>query len=469
MTLSELRSALAVAKADRARIQADMHEIHARSSNRDLDPGEQTRWNNLERGFHKAEARIDEITLEMRAEVGDVSTVEHGDSGRDAPGNGGGGRTGGEARSRALRAVEAAPVPDDAKDHFAATLEEASGEGLSRLAEWTLATSDPDYLSAFMRMLADPDHGYREWSERELAAFRRVRAADRAMSLTDSAGGYLVPFSLDPSIILTSAGAQNPVRQLARKVTIATDVWHGVSSAGITASWDPEFTEVSDDTPTLAQPTIPVHKMAAFVPISIEAYEDLGTEGQRQVAMMLADAADTLEAEALQVGSGTNQPTGIVTALTGTASEVNQTGTTLDAPDFFAVQEALPARFQANASWLMHLVSLNRGRTIIAGTGLTTPLVSDDSSPPRLLGKPAYEASYMDSSVTGSASDFLVIYGDFSNYVVVDRVGTRIELVPHLFGTTNQRPIGARGWYMYRRVGGDSVNDNGFRMLDKSA
>lgn len=58
-----------------------------------------------------------------------------------------------------------------------------------------------------------------------------------------------------------------------------------------------------------------------------------------------------------------------------------------------------------------------------------------------------------------------MIYGDFSNYVVVDRIGTTVELVPHVFGA-NGRPTGERGLYMHRRVGGDIVNPNAFRLLN---
>jgi HK97 family phage major capsid protein len=118
----------------------------------------------------------------------------------------------------------------------------------------------------------------------------------------------------------------------------------------------------------------------SWVPVSFEAFDDMAS-GAEEVAKLLRDEADLTDAEAFQVGTGSGQPTGIVTALTGTASEVNQTGTTLDTADFFAVQEALGPRFQANPSWIMHLVSLHRARQIITGTGLTSPLLDDQSSP----------------------------------------------------------------------------------------
>ena len=65
---------------------------------------------------------------------------------------------------------------------------------------------------------------------------------------TDASGGYLMPFTLDPTIILTNNGVVNPIRQLATVNSVATDNWQGITSAGVTASYDAEESEVSDDT-----------------------------------------------------------------------------------------------------------------------------------------------------------------------------------------------------------------------------
>jgi HK97 family phage major capsid protein len=81
---------------------------------------------------------------------------------------------------------------------------------------------------------------------------------------------------------------------------------------------------------------------------------------------------------------------------------------------------------------------------------------------PSLLARPVHEASNMDNTV--AAGKNLLIYGDFSNYVVTQRVGTSVELVPHLFGP-NRRPTGQRGMLMWARYGADSVNDASFRLL----
>ena len=64
-----------------------------------------------------------------------------------------------------------------------------------------------------------------------------------------------------------------------------------------------------------------------------------------------------------------------------------------------------------------------------------------------------------------AAGKNLLIYGDFSNYVVKQRVRSSVELIPHLFGPAGRRPTGQRGLYMWARYGADSINDAAFRTL----
>jgi len=56
-----------------------------------------------------------------------------------------------------------------------------------------------------------------------------------ALSLTLANGGYLLPFVLDPTIILTNSASANPWRRISRNVTTTSSTWNGVNSAGVTA------------------------------------------------------------------------------------------------------------------------------------------------------------------------------------------------------------------------------------------
>jgi predicted phage gp36 major capsid-like protein len=40
-----------------------------------------------------------------------------------------------------------------------------------------------------------------------------------------------------------------------------------------------------------------------------------------------------------------------------------------------------------------------------------------------------------------------------------------VELVPHLFHTTTNRPSGSRGWFAHARIGGGVSNNAGFQVL----
>ena len=89
-----------------------------------------------------------------------------------------------------------------------------------------------------------------------------------------------------------------------------------------------------------------------------------------------------------------------------------------------------------------------------------------DGRPATLLNRPAYESEDMDAVPTGGGENYVMVFGDFSNYVIADRIGMTVETIPHLFATANNRPSGQRGFYAWYRVGADSVNDGAFSMLN---
>jgi HK97 family phage major capsid protein len=335
----------------------------------------------------------------------------------------------------------------------------------SWVSRWVTDTGSPEYRSAFAKLVMHGDQrAALEWSAAERSAFDRVsrlKSEQRAMSLTDSSGGFLVPFELDPSIAIVNAGSISPLLEISRVIHSVTDVWHGVSSAGVQASWDAEASEVSDDSPALAEPSVPAYKGQSFVPFSVELMGD-ATALLSEVGKLMSDGMTNLLNAALTTGSGTGMPTGIVTALSGTSSVLNTgTGGTLVASDVYAAQNALGPRWQAAARWVGNLAILNALRQMETTNGaLKFPSLQAD--PPTLLGRPVHEASDMDNTI--AAGKNLAIYGDFSNFVVTQRVGSSVELIPHLFGA-NRRPTGQRGLWMWARYGADSINDAAFRML----
>ncbi len=356
-----------------------------------------------------------------------------------------------ELKERALSAVEHADGANDAgRERMAEVLEEDDKAGtLSKVA---LLTTDPDYVSAFAEM-ARTGGANPLLSESEIQAVRRVKTEARAMGLTDSAGGFLIPFQLDPAVIITSDGSFAPIRRVAKAVQALGDTYNPVSSGAVSWSWDAEAEEVSDDATTFAQPSITIHKAQGFVPISMEALEDAANVAE-EVGKLLSFGRDTLTSTAFVTGSGTGEPFGIITALNTVAGSIVACATsgTFGAVDVYSLDEDLPARYRqgSGAAFFAHRAIWHDVEQFETTNG-SQLFPAAAGNPGRLFGVPTYEAEAMDGTIS-TADDHILVYGDFANYVIADR-SSSVEFIPHLFSTGAGRPTGQRGFFATYRVG----------------
>ncbi|MEU6267689.1 phage major capsid protein [Saccharopolyspora shandongensis] len=356
-----------------------------------------------------------------------------------------------KVRDNAYRAVDAARFgvgvkADGAREQVDHLLRNVDGSG--KLAERVSVTANPVYERAFGKAV--------------MAGTAGVLMGEEARALStgvDASGGYAVPFALDPTVILTSDGSINPLRQISRVIQITGNTWQGVTSAGITVSRAAEAAEAGDNSPTLAQPEITPTRVQGFVPFSIEVEGDWG--GMRsELAMMLQDAKDQEEATAFAIGSGVGlNPQGVATGATVTVTAASGTG--VSAADVYALEEALGPRFRANASFVATKAAYNDVRQATAGdSGLWERIGA--GQPAQLLGYNAHELSTLPTPALSASGT--VIFGDFRQFAIVDRVGMSVELVPHLFGAA-QRPTGQRGLYAIWRNTSEVLVPGAFRKL----
>ncbi len=362
---------------------------------------------------------------------------------------------------RAFKALEQErSLTDDQKTHVDALLRSTSVNRDGALSRHLIGTGRPEYRSAFSKLMRGLPHV----TDAEFEALEEVRAINIT---TDGEGGYLMPFTLDPSIVLVNDGRTNPMRQLATVRTVMTDNWQGVNSAGVTASWDAEASEVSDDTPTFTQPAIPVRIARAFVEYTMEAEDDfagLATD----VTALIGDAMDDLEASGFATGTGTgNQPEGIVTgllAVAGNASRVQTAGVGAYAlADVDALSDAVPDRYDANGVFLMHRAIVTATRNLGDATG--DPVTNLASGGPMVLrNRDTYKYSKLDSTV--ATGNEIAVCGDIgAAYRINDRLGITVERIQAMFDTANNLPNGKRGWFARKRVGAGVVNGNAARVL----
>lgn len=372
-------------------------------------------------------------------------------------------------REYAMRAVEGArypgatgrggaPTKEDAQERVAMLLDTIDDEQ-GTLARRILVTGSPLYERAFGKMLG------------RQSLMGLTAEESRALSLgTDASGGFAVPFQLDPTVILTSNGVVNPLRAISRVETITGKEWDGVTSAGVTVTRGTEGQEVGTGDPVLAGPTVRTARVQGFVPFSIELDVSWGAL-RSQMTNLLMDAKDVEEATAFATGNGTApNPNGVVSTL-GTASRVQTAGSgVLAVGDVYLLENAMAPRFIANSSVLASKTIYNKFRVLFqanasaAGDPFARP---SGSMGAQFNGYPKYELSTM--STTSGTADLVMLQGDFSQFLIVDRVGMGIELVPHLFGATNRFPTGQRGvlaiWFNNSKI----LVDNAFRLLQVKA
>lgn len=358
-----------------------------------------------------------------------------------------------ELRGRALDAIEleakrSADFPFGADEAEAATqlLQRNAGSTGRGIAEHILTTGSPEYVDAFRAYLEDP----------------QGMAQRAALSLTLANGGYLLPFVLDPTIILTNTGSANPFRRISNVKQTTSNTWNGVTSAGVNAALLAEGTIAVDATPTVGNIAITPAKAAAWVFGSYEVLED--TDFGQQLPRLLADAKDRLEENNFAVGAGT---TGIPQGVMVGATTVVTTATTLVVAvgDIYNVQGAVPPRFRnaPGCAWVANVAIINKFRQLDTAGGASFWTNLGKGQPETLIGAPIYESTSMASLLTSGFN--LAVMGDFGQFFIIDRVGVSLIYEPLVKATAGILPSGQAGWFMFWRFSSQVAVPNAFRVM----
>lgn len=378
-----------------------------------------------------------------------------------------------EFRDRALRGLEKARFAhpkadqDEARAHVERLIaDDATPAG--EVARHILATGSPTYKRAFGKHLSGAP----------------MSADERAALATGSiaTGGAAVPFELDPTIVHSGNHSVNPYRAISRVVQTTSNEWKGITADDIEARYSAEGAVVGgsgsgDDAPTLVQPNIIPERADAWIPFSIESGQDW-TGLQPEMARLLQRAKDNLEATkfTLGAGHGSLEPQGVLTGATITVPTVG--GEAVAGEDVYGLEEALPAGFRPDAQFVASRAFYNKIRQLDKqggselwlriGQGLRNQVPTPGNTGAELLGYPANECSAFASTV--QEDDLIAVLGDFSQgYVIVDRIGMAIELVPHVFDPTTGKPTGQRGLMAIWRNSAEVIVPNAFRVLEVSA
>ncbi len=354
-------------------------------------------------------------------------------------------RSGGDLQATALRALE--------RETKAGTLSAPAAERLERVvriedqpahARYLAAVSDPLYGQAWAAVMASPDRAAIELTTEERAALREGRMAhaglDKMFALGSDPGGggsgWPLPIQVDPSLIIFGDGAVDPLRQLATVHTLVSKEKIIVTVEEVVAGYGAEGTDATEVTPTPGPVTIKAERGTAFVRLTFELLDDF-TSAARDIARLFADARRNVEAEKFALGSGTNEPFGLITSLTPT--DVAPTAVA----DYTDAQAALAPRYQGNARWLMDLASRNAVDQLVAEADASAAKITDAAG--NILHKPWHELSFAHGNI---------VYGDVrAGFHIGDRLGMSVEPTGVTFNKSTGLPDGNRGFLAIWRSG----------------
>jgi hypothetical protein len=175
-----------------------------------------------------------------------------------------------EIRSASLQLLDRWEASPAQKDHIDALLRSDNPQESSAVDRYMLLTTTRSYRSAYAKKLK----GWNVLSPAEQVAVAKVMddGEVRAASLSGSFG-LAVPADINPVIMETSAELAT-IASLATQVTTVSDTWKGITAAASPFTFQPEGSVVADETPTLAQPIVPINTARSYIPASDEVSLD---------------------------------------------------------------------------------------------------------------------------------------------------------------------------------------------------
>jgi HK97 family phage major capsid protein len=235
---------------------------------------------------------------------------------------------------------------------------------------------------------------------------------------------------------------------------------------------------VDSQDPTLSMINIPVHEMRGLLKISQQNLEDSMFNLEDFIKDRLTKQFAKKEGGAFINGDGNGKPRGILNYPIkasssypgGSAGKNNVTdaiayvpsgsASTITADSILNVAMDLKADYDANSTYVFTRGTLNLIRLFKDNQArpLWTPFANGDlAGPGNIYGRPYVEMPDMPEVGTNA---YPIIVGDFSNYMIVDRVTLNMQQLNELFAVA-----GLVGFIARIRVGGDLLLPEAFRVL----
>jgi len=292
------------------------------------------------------------------------------------------------------------------------------------------------------------------------ASLRGKPVTNLLQEATQVDGGYLCPDEFERQII-TGLDENNVMRTLAKVITTSAERKIPVAATPSTATWVAETAAIPESTVTFGQVVLDAFKLTDLVKVSIELLQDAAFDLESYLAQEFARAFGAAEEEAMLVGTGTNQPTGLFTDSGGSLGYTAAGAAAITFDDLINLTYSLKSPYRRNAVFLMNDATVAGVRKLkdsnaqyLWSVGLQV------GQPDRLLGYPIYTSPYVP---TLAAAAYTVAFGDMANYWIADRMGRTVQRLNELYAGN-----ALVGFLALERVDGKCVLPEAIKLLKQA-
>lgn len=267
-------------------------------------------------------------------------------------------------------------------------------------------------------------------------------------------GGNLVPQDFWRELV-RQRDELTPVTNKVRVVPMKTNVLTiPVHDTGPEVYWIGEGKTKTTTTMDFSQDTITAYKIASIIYMTDELEADAAFDLVNLIINMFAQKLAEERERVVVAGSGVAQPTGIFTAAA--VATINATATGLTFDDIINLIYTLPAKYRANASFIIHNNVVRELR--ILKDGNNRYLWQDAVAP----GQPATIYGYPVIEVYDCPEDEIA-FGDYKfGYWLGDRQRMSVKVSQDTETTFTQDKTAIR---VVERYGGDVIVPNAIRKL----
>ncbi len=260
----------------------------------------------------------------------------------------------------------------------------------------------------------------------------------------DTDGGHLVPETWDKKMVALLT-EHDPIRQEATVLQSSTTVNIAIQTGQANVDWVLENGAFPESNGTFSTANIGAHKYGGIVPVSHELLADSMINISELITSDFVDAFADKEQAAFIGGTGTNQPTGILTGIPATMQKSTAAAGTVAFDDLKKLTLAVKQQVANTGKYYMSRETLI-SMSILTDSNdnyLWTPSTTA-GAPDMFFGK---SLVILDSLPSVAANKLPVLFGSLKGYRIYDRTRAVIQVLKEAYAKNGQV-----GYLTYRRV-----------------